>query len=192
MDCIFKDKEEEAEQGKMNAESRLERLEESRKKLEEISKAIEYYAWHKENALREIARIEEMAHNSQIGFDEYDALIREHTQGMPLEELDDNYRKIIGNYRLLEEQAKQEIDLLEGMYHEPEKGSRAPYAMFIMFILLASAGLFIGLAQGSPTGFTVRSGDIGGSDYIFFTIGAGIIVSSFFLLSGLHFKSKNI
>lgn len=147
-------------------------LEMEMEKLREIRKSIEYYAWQRQRALEGIARIEKMASEGEIGIDEYDALMRGYTRGMPLEQLKHNYDNLILKNRMMENKIKENIDNIE-KEHEQDIAARKNEIendklkekyefkrdfLLIAFIAVVSISLFASsYLKNSATGFTAFS-----------------------------------
>ena len=166
-------------------------LEREMEKLGEIKKSIEYFEWQRQRALEGIARIENMASNGEIGIDEYDALMRSHTDGMSLEGLKQHYDHLVIKHRVMENELSERIEKMTrterenaGGYEQQSIASRergngsegisGPRAnfMLIAFIMIVSISLlassYLKAGPGNPTAFAILDpgGNISPSDFL--------------------------
>ncbi|MFC1754020.1 hypothetical protein ACFL96_11630 [Thermoproteota archaeon] len=193
-------------------------LMEKRYRLAEIDESLERYEKDKLNTLKEIMKIESMAFNGKIPLDEYHAMIKAVTKGIPIDKVDEHYNLNIVKQRIQKQKVLREIQVLNAMPSETSSTSpstfdtfsdtlsdasnqdsedRTPYIIFLMFLVLVAGGLFISIADNSITGFTgyvigdAAPGQVGSPDYFLFTIVAGVIFAVFFLVVDFAYKDDS-
>ncbi|MBU0535900.1 MAG: hypothetical protein KKE20_02975 [Nanoarchaeota archaeon] len=145
------------------------KLKECREKLEQIEGSLEHYQQYKAKLLSDIQRIESMANNGEIGLDEYDAMMRSHTDGLSLPELEKRFDVALAHYSKQKEHALEEMRLYEMMVPEKHEESSLPYIFFISAVLCISAGLFAAIRL-EHTGLTIFSDTTSPDQILSYTI----------------------
>ncbi len=163
-------------------------IERRRKELESIRRAIERHENSQESLISEAAKLESMAESGRISFYEYDALGRRRSEAGRKAK---SCRMLLNQLKLAEHDAITALEWARRAYYSSIQGeSRAPYAVFTIFLLAASAAMFA-LLRGGITGHAAGS-DVTAPDYLIFTISAGLVAAVFFMLVKFAFRSENI